>query len=346
MKNIDKGTVIGFLYFYVHLVTEVVCFYLLTSMFSLPYLTWFIALSYDALAFVPQSLFGYYSDSHRNIPMGLIGIGFLTVSLIIFALNTKLYYLSLVTLCIGNCLTHVAGAEKTLRGTNGKAAPSATFVGGGSFGVIIGRLAAQFNVNVILIILIILSAIPYVLFAESYAENKSCEDFNYHNPDISKWTVVIFAFLIVIVRGYLGYAIPTTWKKTLLQNVIFYFTMGTGKVLGGFFIDWIGIRKTSFISIIAAIPFLILGGNIMYLSITGVMFYSMTMSVTLVLLTSVLKNKPGLAFGITTIGLFLGTVPIFFYNISDPVINALIIIILSIPTLYMALKIEGGKICR
>ena len=65
------------------------------------------------------------------------------------------------------------------------------------------------------------------------------------------------------------------------------------------------MRKTAIISTLCALPFLIIGDNLMLVSIIGVMFFSMTMSITLGLLASVLKQTPGLAFGLTTIGLFL-----------------------------------------
>ena len=67
----------------------------------------------------------------------------------------------------------------------------------------------------------------------------------------------------------------------------------------------------------------------MLVSIIGVMFFSMTMSITLGILVSVLKNSPGLAFGITTIGLFLGTAPIFFIKLTQE-INIILIVVISI----------------
>ena len=60
---------------------------------------------------------------------------------------------------------------------------------------------------------------------------------------------------------------------------------------------------------------------------------------------SVLKKAPGVAFGLTTIGLFLGTVPVFFVKFSN-VINAGVIVILSIICLIILLKIlkkEGSN---
>ena len=72
----------------------------------------------------------------------------------------------------------------------------------------------------------------------------------------------------------------------------------------------------------------------MIVSLIGVMFFSMTMAITLALLVSVLKKKPGLAFGFTTVGLFLGTAPIFFVSIPSIVVNIIMISILSLLCSY------------
>ena len=127
----------------------------------------------------------------------------------------------------------------------------------------------------------------------------------------------------------MGYGIPTSWNKTTVQLVIFFFIMGLGKALGGILSDLIGIRKTAIMSTLLAIPFLCFGDNIMIVSLIGVMFFSMTMAITLGILVSVLKKSPGLAFGLTTIGLFLGTAPIFFIKLSY-IGNIIIIISMSI----------------
>ena len=82
----------------------------------------------------------------------------------------------------------------------------------------------------------------------------------------------------------------------------------------------------------------------MIVSLIGVMFFSMTMSITLAILVSVLKKSPGLAFGITTIGLFLGTVPIFFIKITSKMANIVMIAVLSILcSILLGYVLKGGK---
>ena len=67
----------------------------------------------------------------------------------------------------------------------------------------------------------------------------------------------------------------------------------------------------------------------MILSIIGVFLFSMTMSITFGMLLDKFNKYPGLCFGITTVGLFLGVVPIFLYNFNT-ILNVMLIIVLSI----------------
>ena len=89
----------------------------------------------------------------------------------------------------------------------------------------------------------------------------------------------------------------------------------------------------------STLPFLLFGDNIMFISLFGILLFSMTMSITLGLLVSVLKQTPGLAFGLTTIGLFLGTLPIFFFRINSIFLNSIIITLLTIVCAVILLKI-------
>lgn len=77
----------------------------------------------------------------------------------------------------------------------------------------------------------------------------------------------------------------------------------------------------------------------MFISLFGIMLFSMTMAVTLGILVSTLKKTPGLAFGLTTIGLFLGTIPIFFIRFTTLLSNCILITVLTVICLIMALKI-------
>ena len=326
----QKNIGCGYLFFYIHFITEVVCFYYLSKVTNNSYIVWLIPFMYDGLAFVPQSLIGYINDLYPKFKTGIVGVVLLIIAYLIYLIFNNIY-LSLIIISLGNAFLHISGAECTLKVSEGKLSHSAIFVGGGSFGVITGRLLANTSISGYLMIFLILTMIPFILLSETYNyEDIKETKFDYANPKIPPYIIVLLATLVVIVRGYMGYGIPTSWNKTMIQTVILFCIMGVGKCLGGILSDAYGIRKVGIISALLAIPFLCFGNNYMFISLIGVMFFSMTMSITLAVLASIYKNRPGLAFGFTTIGLFLGTAPIFFIKIASNMINIIMIIVLSI----------------
>ena len=331
IKNVLKqdNMACGYLYFYIHFVVEVVCFYYLSKV-SNSNIVWLVPFLYDAFAFVPQSIIGYINDRYSKMNISIIGTILLLIGMSIFSFTSLSKYITLFIICLGNAFVHIGGAETTLKSSSGKLSHSAIFVAGGSFGVITGRILANTILPSWLILPLIMTMIPFILYADTFHKEKDCKHFNYTNKKIQPLVIIILTVLVVIIRGYMGYGIPTTWNKTLLQNIYLFFIMGLGKALGGILSDAFGIKKIATLSTLLAIPFLIIGDNIMIISLIGVMFFSMTMSITLAILVSCLPKSPCLAFGLTTIGLFLGTAPIFFIKINNNILNTIMIIVLSI----------------
>lgn len=340
----SKNIATGYLYFYIHLITEIVCFYFLTIIANNSRFVWLVPFIYDGMAFVPQAIIGYISDKFPKIKFSIIGMFMMFVSYVMFFGMNVNVYIALIILCLGNACVHINGAEVTLKTSNGKLSHSAIFVAGGSFGVILGKILASSIIPFWVILILIITTIPFIMLAGTYQnKNDNCEKFNYANKKISPKIIIFLAVLVVMIRGYIGYGLPTSWNKTIIQTVILYFTMGLGKALGGILSDAFGIRKMAVISTLVAIPFLYFGENIMIISLIGVMFFSMTMSITLAILVSVLKKAPGLAFGLTTIGLFLGTVPIFFVKITNPIFNFGLISVMSLVCMIILLFILDKK---
>ena len=332
IKNVlkEKNITCGYLYFYIHFVVEVVCFFYLSRVSNSP-IIWLIPFLYDAFAFVPQSIIGYINDKYPKIKVGIIGVSLLFIGISIYSFLNLSIYVSLFIICLGNCFLHISGASNTLKNSEGKLSHSAIFVSGGSFGVISGRLLAKTVIPSWLLLPFILTMIPFIMYADMYTSSKSnCNKFNYVKKSINPLLIILIAVSVVIIRGFMGYGIPTSWNKTVLQNVLLFVFMGVGKAMGGILSDAYGIRKVGIFSTILAIPFLCFGDSIMVISLIGVMFFSMTMSITLGILVSILKKTPSLAFGLTTIGLFLGTTPIFFIKTPNMLYNSIMIAVLSI----------------
>ena len=313
-----------------------------------------IALAYDMLAFVPQGIIGHFADRHHRFPLTIVGLGLMSASLVLFN-SFSLKAVSLVALCLGNCCTHVGGAENTLRSSNGKLTPSALFVSGGSFGVISGKLLGASLFPWWLLLILAASAVPFAYLAGLYLpkeENNASPDGLIKCRGFDDYTkragaaVVVLSVAVVAVRGFIGYGIPSSWNKSVWQTVLLYVSMGVGKALGGIVSDLIGMRRTAVISSISCLPFLLFGDKIMIVSLVGVMLFSMTMSITLALLVSSLPREPGLAFGLTTLGLFIGTAPIFFVKFASLTSGGIIIsaaVLLCTAALYYLCEKRGGK---
>lgn len=325
------------LYFVIHLLNEVVCFFMLYRIVEDQTFIVMVALTYNCLAFVSQFFWGSLRDLLERFRPGLISVPLLLSGFLLFFLTDAkgvLFWISLTLLSIGNALIHISGAEITIRISGGKLTPVAVFVSGGSFGVIAGQVLAATDISFWWIAACCVLMFPLVLIGDAlYKGNpKECDDcsgFGYVIKGRKAIIVIFAAFFIVLVRAFLGAEIPLGWKTTLVQGVILYCTMGVGKALGGVLSDKIGIRKTALISIIGSLPFLILGNQNMVISLIGVAFFSMTMAVTLGMVISVMKIAPGAAFGVTTIALFFGSVASWFAKSDNLVVSAVIIVITS-----------------
>lgn len=338
--------VTGLLCFTVHLLLEVTSFYILTSYIKSPFV-WVIMLIYDFTAFVPQGLLGYLRDKGFTINFARWGIGVTSLALVLMWLDLNVF-LVVTVLSAGNCMVHIYGAELTLRCSEGKITPAAVFVSGGSFGIIIGKMLAMSRTAVpVVLALNLLSLVPVLIcdrIGKDRQEQRLCS-FRFADPDRAAAVVIALATLVVAVRSYMGNAIPMLWNRTLFDTVLLYCCMGLGKAFGGVLTDLIGIRKTALISTLGAVPFLLLGANIMPVSLVGIMIFSMTMAVTLAVLVSVLKSYPGVAFGFTTLGLFLGSLPVFFFRVSSVTLNCIIIAVMSAVCMFILNFICVKKEC-
>lgn len=339
-----KSSQLGLYYFFIHFLLEVICFYTLTSYIKSP-LIWGVSLLYDFVAFVPQGIVGFLRDKGIRVNWALSGTALTAVSLILLFLNLNAF-LVIAVLSVGNCMVHIQGAEATLRSSPGKITPAAVFVSGGAFGLVAGKTLSLHGVSVWWIIALNVLAFVLILLTERIKTGDGEENisqYDFANKKINGVAVILLATFVVAVRAYMGYGIPTSWNKTELQTIILYSCMGLGKALGGVLTDKIGIRLTAVISTVEALPFLIFGSEVMEVSLIGITLFSMTMAVSLAVIVSRLQDYPGVAFGFTTIGLFLGTLPFFFFRIQNVLTNSIVITILTVPCVVILWIVCGKK---
>ena len=333
-----KKYFVGLTYGFIHFSVEVASFYFIFSRISTSPLYWALALLFDALAFIPQGIFGSLTDRFPKLNIGVIGT---VMMLAAFLIPQDIIGLSV--LALGNAMIHISGAQHTLRDTEGRISFNAIFVGGGSAGVITGQLLGTHASPEWLALPLLLMAVSGVAMCFIHQKNPltgKTADFDVA-ADKSAGVIVLCSMIGVIVRGYAAYAIPTEWNKTALQAVALFVCMGIGKTLGGVLCDKIGYRRVSFISLLGGLPFLLFGNDHMTLSLIGVALFSMTMPVTVAVLASVFPKQPGYAFGLTTMGLFLGVAPVFFVRPETLLAHQLLVVVLTaaaLPAVVLCIK--------
>ena len=325
---------IGIQYFIIHFCIELICFYCVNRLINLDIIeSIIVCILYDFVAFLPQALIGNWYNKHKGFKISYIGLTLMILGTILMIMhNAVVIVIGIIGIALGNAILHECGAIGTITVSKGNIFPSALFVGGGSFGLIVGKTLGNNQVTPLCLIPFILIMILLTLISDkAWIDYK---EVNYNkiratNKDVNTDIIIIVAFIVVVVRSFIGYGIPTSWRQTTWQFFIMYFAMGFGKAFGGYLCDKIGYKTTGIISTLVSIPFLIIGDRNMIISVLGIMMFSMTMSVTFGMLLDRIPNNPGLAFGITTIGLIIGTIPIFIWKFTNE-INTILVIIGSI----------------
>ena len=329
IKTMSKADMTGLKYFIVHMCVEIICFHLLRYYYPTE-LAGIIALTYDFFAFVPQGIIGDFIKKHNKVPYESIAHIFMFLSIFLVSSSFQaVHMIGYVFLATGNAILHECGAIATVADSEGKMFPAALFVAGGSFGLVIGQTFGIYQISLYVLIIPLLISWLLTLTTKKSVRAVNFPEFKSANLKKNPVTLLVAVFAVTAVRSYIAYAIPISWKKELWQTFLLFFIMGFGKGMGGFVSDRIGARKTALFSTLSAIPFLVAGENIMVLSIIGVCLFSMTMSITFEMSLNVLPKDPGLAFGVTTIGLFFGLLPAFFIQVSK-MTNIMLVIVLSV----------------
>ena len=119
----------------------------------------------------------------------------------------------------------------------------------------------------------------------------------------------------MVLRSLTGLAVRFPWKTGIPLSVLAVLLLAGGKTAGGFLGASIGYRRTIAVTLAAAAVCYFLGNH----TITGlaaIFLFNMTMPVTLYLLARKMPDLPGTAFGILTMALFIGFLPVYFNRIS------------------------------
>jgi len=261
---------------------------------------------YDGLAFAFQPFLGYFIDRF-NIPKlaSQAGLIALMISLLVLTISP---WMAVILAGVGNALFHLGGGSISLSLSPGKATAPGIFVAPGAIGLFLGMQLAKF-VNFPLwpwlILLISLIVVIYMVKAPFFNFKKS-------KPKINDfWLILIMILLVIATRSLVGSVLVLPWKSQLILLVIFTLSVSLGKALGGILADRYGFMKVGVSSLLISIPLLFFGASYPVAGILGILFFQMSMPITLTLLANIFYNRPAFAFGLTCLALFIGGAPIF-----------------------------------
>lgn len=243
---------------------------------------------------------------------------------------------------IGNAMFHVGGGIDVLNISEKKAALSGIFVSTGAMGIFLGGKFVTIGIEkyYIVILLLLISTLLLLWLYKQIKDDVKNENAVMPQIDFNKMIAIICLTVTVIIRGYVGLILAFEWKSNFILALISVLAVVFGKMLGGIIGDKIGFTKISVISLLVSACLFIFAFNNSTLGILAILFFNMTMPITLTALSNILPNNKGMAFGLLTVALFIGAVPIFF-RYSNTIFNPVglfTITIISTIILYVGIN--------
>jgi MFS transporter, FSR family, fosmidomycin resistance protein len=268
----------------------------------------YLFLYYNLIAFGLQAGLGFLVDLIKAPrAFAIVGLAITGVASVIFHWQP---WGGVALAGFGNAMFHIGGGSICLRLTPGKASAPGLFVAPGALGVLAGTLLGKSG---------FFTAWPFLLAMAALA----AATIGLHSPAMParpealrrQWyrgePVLLLILLAVAVRSLVGAVMNFAWKTDTGLLVVLTMALVLGKGLGGLLADRLGWKQTAVASLALSIPLLLLGGTVPALGIAGMLFFNITMPITLAAVGNALPGRPGFAFGLTCLALLLGIVPAF-----------------------------------
>ncbi|MBN2473120.1 MAG: MFS transporter [Pirellulales bacterium] len=299
----------------VHAILDAPCAALLVRLrvsASLPENTvWILFIIYSCLAFGLQFSIGALADRTRGYQAAmLLGLGMLCLAITVFL---DVPQVALVLAGIGNAVFHVGAGAIVLRLSPRRALAAGLYVAPGSIGLALGGWCAQAVPHwnwLLLGPLLAGMALVWVLDGQTVSQRRP---FPAPIPIRRPVACLAVAALVisVAVRAALGLTVSRVHNGESYVLLLLAVAACLGKVSGGLLADRLGWIKTSVVALLLSAPLLGLFTQSGPLVIVGMLLFQMTMPVTLLAVYRVFPEEPGLAFGIPSLAILLGALPVF-----------------------------------
>ena len=260
---------------------------------------WVLALLlYNFCAFALQLPLGIAADKlNRNHTVAAAGMLLIAVS---FLLSGFLFP-ALLAGC-GNALFHVGGGIEALNQSHHRAFRLGLFVAPGALGLYLGT---QWGKGGPLLWLppLLLAAAGMLLLRFGYGKTQNAA------PLLPSFRMVLWCqAAVVVLRSYIGFCLLFSWNTSFWSGLAVAAATVLGKAAGGFLLDRWGYTPTVGLSLLSAAA-CFLFPQFPVFGLMGILFFQMTMPVTLWTAARCCPQAKGFSFGLLTFGLFLGFLP-------------------------------------
>lgn len=309
----SKNHILFLTYTIGHFIVDFACAFLIYQMvFGTEH--WYLnLLFYNFCAFALQMPLGLLADKwNRNSLCAVLGCLLVAVA---YGLGFLGPAAMVIAAGVGNGLYHIGGGIDVLNISGRKASLLGVFVAPGALGIYFGTLFGKQNGTYTWIVIFILLTLATTILLVTFTNKKSFQSENvavsFQGIHSAAILITISCFLIVVcLRSYIGMISNFSWKSQGSWGIIFIGAVFLGKLTGGILSDRIGAIKASILSLGLASG-LFLFSDIPVAGVVAVLFFNMTMPITLWALSRILQGAKGFAFGLLTFGLFLGFTPVY-----------------------------------
>ena len=342
-----KAKMVG-VYSLAHFIVDLCCAVLVTNLVTTKMgngMPLFIAIIlYNFFAFAVQLPVGIVADKvNKNGLCAAIGCLIVALSYAFSSWGT----ISCIIAGIGNSMFHVGGGIDILNISDKKASLSGIFVSTGAMGIFLGSKSASVGFHAFYLPVIVLILMAFFIYLVYRQIKDTVKNEPVIVPNLSKKEIIaIVCFMItVVIRGYAGFIFTFEWKQSFVLALISIFAVVGGKMLGGIIGDRIGLLKISILSLVSAAILFIFAFHNSIMGILAILCFNMTMPITLIELSNILNKNKGMAFGLLTVALFVGAVPVFFgyTQIFFSPVGLIAICLVSAVALVAGLKLVENK---
>ncbi len=327
---------------FAHMAVDAACAFLLLSLLGFYDNPLVALLLYNGVAFALQAPLGWVIDKWFHPKLAAM-LGLLCVVGSFLFVNSL--YVALLLFSVGNALYHVGAGSLVLTLPEKKATFAGIYVAPGAMGLAIGTSLAASGAHLPLIlfpiVLLVLAGLVYGVGMPEFIRIKQVSTGITFNAGMLVFLLVLLILVTISIRSLSGLSMNYPWKQDPWLAYALLAAVEAGKVVGGVLADKYGLLKTGVWSLLLSTVLLSFCATMPALAIPGAFLFNFSMPVTLIAVLNLLPAYRGLSFGLTTVALYIGALPVLLGQ-NDWMYNPWIgftLILLSTITLFVALRL-------